>query len=351
MSACRFGRVLATLASSLLIAVATAGAQAAHETIALVDGSTVTGELISVDDQSLTMSRRVGSGTAKQILPFDRIDPEALYGIIYRTLTPLEGADHLRMAEVASKAGLYGAAARHFDEYAKFVGGATPDLEAKIKDAQAKDIAVLMERSRTELGHELFGTARKLALETMRRYPAHPAIEPIPTYLEEVTAAAMEAQRRDAALASTRRAKAEWERGERALTEVDRWLRKAKEAEQAALSDSSRVQNVKDQVDNGLKFLRNAVAATKDLRQSRLLPSGLRGNLAKMDEEVITMQIRLRLHLASSYTVRGSYGTALTYVNQALAYDPTDAQALAARARIEEAAASASRRDYYGRVR
>ena len=61
--------------------------------------------------------------------------------------------------------------------------------------------------------------------------------------------------------------------------------------------------------------------------------------LRKIEEDIIAMNIRLRLHVASLYTVRGSYGSALAYVNAALSYDPSDERALAARARIEEASA------------
>jgi Tfp pilus assembly protein PilF len=48
--------------------------------------------------------------------------------------------------------------------------------------------------------------------------------------------------------------------------------------------------------------------------------------------------IEVRLHLASVYTTRTSYNRALGEVNSALALDPRNAQALAARAPIEQSA-------------
>jgi len=54
---------------------------------------------------------------------------------------------------------------------------------------------------------------------------------------------------------------------------------------------------------------------------------------------VVNQLIELHLHLASAYTTRSSYNDALAEVNQGLALDPKNEQCLAARARIEQAAA------------
>ena len=58
-----------------------------------------------------------------------------------------------------------------------------------------------------------------------------------------------------------------------------------------------------------------------------------------MSEDWITTlpKVELHLHLASHFTTRTSYNRAQSEVNKALAYDPRNKDALAARARIETA--------------
>jgi Tfp pilus assembly protein PilF len=48
--------------------------------------------------------------------------------------------------------------------------------------------------------------------------------------------------------------------------------------------------------------------------------------------------IELHLHIATNYTISTSYNEALRQANAALALDPNNANALAQRARIEQAA-------------
>jgi hypothetical protein len=98
-----------------------------------------------------------------------------------------------------------------------------------------------------------------------------------------------------------------------------------------------------------MRYLQTAEKLTAKLRKSQKLPQGLMGRLREIEDRSTDMSIRLRLHLASLYSMRGSFGSAYAYVNAALAIDPTDKQALAARSRIEENSAAASVR--YGSLR
>lgn len=325
--------------------LARVSAQAVAETILLNNGSAVTGDIVGVDETSVTVDRRIGAGSARQVIAFSRIEPEALYGLLHRALSPIEGADHMKMADAAFKAQLFDAAARHYDAYGKFAGGATPDLLAKIAESQGNDIQTLIVHARRELARELFSAARKLAMEAMRRYPGHAAATTIPALLEEISRASEEAQRRDAAMLATKKAKAEWERGERALAGVDKWVIKSKDAESTGLLSTAQFNVSKESFENGLRYVRNAEDGIKVLRQA-VLPTGLRAERTRLEEEIRTMQIRLRLHVGSLYTVRGAYGTALNFVNAALSFDPTDRDALAARARVEEASALSSSRAF-----
>ena len=137
--------------------------------------------------------------------------------------------------------------------------------------------------------------------------------------------------------------------GERQLEEINSWLARARDAEASGLQDTQRFRRTKDLISNGVRYLQTAEKLATKLRRSKKLPEGLLGNLRKIEDRSTDMAIRLRLHLASLYSMRGSFGSAYAYVNAALAIDPTDKQALAARSRIEESSAAASVR--YGGLR
>ena len=130
------------------------------------------------------------------------------------------------------------------------------------------------------------------------------------------------------------------------IEDVDKWVMRARDAEVAGLAATEHFRTAKNRLDDATKYLGGAEKRAAGLRQSPLLPDGLRPRLAEIENEIIDLQVRTRLHVASLYTVRGSYGSALSYVNGALAYDPVNEQALAARARIEEAAAVSSLRGF-----
>jgi hypothetical protein len=57
--------------------------------------------------------------------------------------------------------------------------------------------------------------------------------------------------------------------------------------------------------------------------------------------------VDLHLHLASHHTVKSSYKDAMKEANAALALDPKNAQALAARARIEQASSEGLGLDWF----
>ena len=97
------------------------------------------------------------------------------------------------MADAAFNAKLFDAAVRHYDAYATFAGGKTPEITQKIRESQAGDIGVLVALSRKDLGKEMFSSSRKIAIEAMKRYPGHEAATSIPPLLEEISKAGEEA--------------------------------------------------------------------------------------------------------------------------------------------------------------
>jgi len=339
--------MLLTLTISLILA-SVLQAQLRLETLVLKVGGTVTGEIIDVSDSAFVVARKVGKSAIKQTIKFSQVSPNSMYASLVSVLSPLDRTDHDRVARLSFDAGLHAIARRHWLATLPEGKAATGDVLENINRCVAKDIEQLLKRSRKALKLEQFSRARRLAMTAMRRYAKHDAVKNMPAYLNSITKSYESARRRNAAIARSARAKRAWERGERYIQDVSNWVEKALHAESKGLKATERFRVARSRLDTATKYLRSAEKQASKLRQSSKIPRELWPQLAKIEEDIVALQVRMRLHVASLYTVRGSYGTALAYVNTALSYDPSNEQALAARARIEEAAAVSSVRPFRG---
>jgi len=326
----------------ILAAISVVQAQSNHEVLHLTNGTVVSGDVLSIDNNQVVLARKIGEGSMKQNIKFDKISANSLYALLVHRLAPLDAEKHVLIGETAMAAGLYQVATRHFRTAGKLGGGITELLSGFIDNCIEKDSENLMSRSRKALSQEHFSQARKLALLLMRRYPNRTIAMGIPGHLDDIGKLREAAQKRQEALSRSRRDRVAWQMGERALARTSAWIVKARKAETNGLRSSSQFRVARTEFENGIRHLRNAENDTARIRKTRALPPGLRGELVKLEESVVAMHIRIRLHLASLYSVRGSYASALSTVNAALAYDPTNEQATAARGRIEQSAAAAS---------
>ena len=314
--------------------------------VRLRSGAIVSGRIVAItDDDKVIMERKRGGGMIRHRLPFRRIDAPALHAVLSTALSPLDERDHRRIADVAFTNELFATAARHYAKTAP-EGRLAGDVLRKIQTCHDRDVTNLMRKSRTKLEKEDFFAARRLAMHIMRRHRGHETTKKIPAYLEEISRRYEDAKRRDRALANTRRARAMFRKKEAEIAKANRWLDKAESAERQALRASSSYRRARQHIDAGLRFARNANDATIALRQDSRVPMALRPKVIDVERTTIDTAIRLHLHLASLLTVRGSFGTALSEVNYALAIDPTNKSALDARARVEQASAAASGRGF-----
>ena len=319
-------------------------AQLTLETILLEKGGTVRGEVLSIGTDRLVLGRRIGRGSVKETIPFSRIAPNSLYALLVSAWSPLDRVEHRRIADIAFDRGLFAVARRHYLATAGPGGRLDGEVEEKLAQCVQRDLEKLLRESRRAMDAERFNQARSRALLVLRRYPKEPGAKAVPALLDEITKAYEKARRRAATARRVKRERAAWRRGEALLADVRRWLDKALLAESKGLQATARPRSATTYLNGAIKSLRRGEKKAISLHQSSRLPKEMKPDLARLEEQIIDLQVRVRLHLASLYTVRGSYGTALAYVNGALAYDPANEQALAARARIEEAAAVSSAR-------
>ena len=342
-----FVPALALLATCFL---SIASAQKSISGIELTNGNITGGEIIAINKKTVVLGRKIGTGTMKQTIKFSRIAPYSLHALLSTGLAPLDSDDHLLIARNMSEAKLFATAGRHFKNAIELRPDLNESLKSSIELCRSNDIQSIMKRSEKELTDGRFSRSRKLALLILRRYPdSQTAKSDVPRRLAAIQEAYNAAIARERLLAKSAKARAEWKRGERQLEEINSWLARARDAEASGLQDTQRFRRTKDLISNGVRYLQTAEKLATKLRRPKKLPEGLLGNLRKIEDRSTDMAIRLRLHLASLYSMRGSFGSAYAYVNAALAIDPTDKQALAARSRIEESSAAASVR--YGGLR
>ncbi len=339
---------LVLLGTLLAFTANTGKSQIRLERVQYKSGRVVSGEILEVKKKHIVLARKIGMGSIREKIPFDRIEPVSLYTCLVSALSPLDKQAHMRIGEAAFAAELYPTAKRHFLKSATDPKKPTAPLRKRIEECESRDIAKLLKRSMAELSKEHFKMARRIALMAMKRYPDHVEARVIPTQLDRIKRRFQSARKRDAALATTKRQKAMWDAAEKSLLGLDAYLVKAEKYEIKSLRSSKKLRRSKGYIDLGLRELVRADKNLWRLKQSGSIPAGLKDRLIAADDTIITMQIRLRLHLASLYSVRGSYGTALSWANDALSFDPTDKSALDARARIETSAAAASARGGFG---
>lgn len=311
------------------------------ETLQLRDGRLLTGR-VEVRDDDVVLTQSVGGGEANHVLAHDRLEPSSLYGLMSSHLAPHDEKDEVRLGELALEAGLFATAARHFRDSATDPKHISDELFARIDGAEKRDFASLIERSEAALKREDFRRARQIALLAVKRYADRPEIAAAEKQLETISRRMEDASRRRETLARSKRELAEWQKAEKKVLIVADQLDEARADERRALAGTEHFSRARDRFEFALRHLDSAARSAEKLREDQDLPRDLRDELAVLEDAIVTMQIRLRLHVASLYTVRGSYSSAVAYVNQALAFDPTDEGALAARARIEQAAAAAS---------
>ncbi|MEZ6196448.1 MAG: hypothetical protein R3F20_12085 [Planctomycetota bacterium] len=330
------------LTLALLGATALASAQGARtETLELTTGRVVTGA-VSLEGDSLVLERKVGKGSVKETYAFERVAPNSLYGVVVSLLSPLDRDDHRRVGDLASRAGLHATAARHYRACVLDPEHPTREVFDLIDASERKDFERMLAASRADLDEEDFRAARRKALAALRRYSERPEAESVPALLEEISRRFEAAKRRRVALERSRKAKEEWERVEGEIDDVAAWVEKARREESRGLAQDGSLRRSKTRYDASIRYVASGERDLARLRRNRSFPDELTARIEALEDEILAMHIRLRLHIASLYTIRGSFGSAIGFVNAALSFDPTDESALAARARVEQAAAAAS---------
>lgn len=312
------------LASLAVLAAPSAGS----EQIKLKSGKVVSGRATAYDPEKQVLSFRTDDGQDMKYT-MDQLDTRSVY-LVYASVMPKDNAKgQLQLANFARDAGLYEHAARRYG----YVEQADPSMKGEVESARAElrrraaDACLANARAAQAKG-DAKETQKWLAI-LLDRLPNEPQAAEAASLVEANYA--REANARDDAL----------EREHEELLQKD--LKKGKQHYDSmiertkqgltARNDSKSASLWNNAIDDGEVVLKEIERLAKKYADDPKVQDGA----ARYRQLTVEQMVELHLHLASQYTTNSSFKAALKEANAALALDPKNSQALAQRARIEQA--------------
>ena len=316
------------LIRTLLILPLLAASAVASEQIKLKTGKVVSGRATAYDPDKQVLSFRLDDGEEKQYT-MDQLDQRSVY-LVYASVIPKEnGKGQLQLANFARDAGLYEHSARRYG----YAEEADPSLKAEVEKGRAElrkraaDACLANARAAQAKGDRK--EAQKWLSIVIEKLPNEPQAAEAAAMIDQVYAS--EANARDDAL----------EKEHEALLQKD--LKKGKQKYDAMIEgtregltarSSSKSENLwKKAIDDGKTVLKELEKIEKKYADDQRVQDGV----ARYRQLTVEQLVDLHLHLASQYMTNSSLREAQKQANAALALDPRNQQALAQRARIEQA--------------
>jgi hypothetical protein len=312
----------------LAFLAALAAPSAGQEKIKLKSGKTVSGRATAYDSEKEVLSFRTEDGQEMEYA-MDQLDSRSVY-LVYSSVIPKDNAKgQLQLANFARDAGLYAHARRRY-EYAE---QADPGLEAEIE----RERAVARQRAADYcIANAKAAQAKGDAKETQKWLAI--LLEKLPNEPQAAEAAAMveasyarEANARDDALEKEHEEllQKDLKKGKQHYDSMIERTREGLTARNASKSEKL----WKSAIDDGEVVLKEIDRLAKKYADDARVQDGA----TKYRQLTVEQMVEIHLHLASQYTTSSSLKNALREANAALALDPKNGQALAARARIEQA--------------
>jgi tetratricopeptide (TPR) repeat protein len=319
---------IALVVTTLALATFAPGASAS-ERIKLKSGAVVSGRATAYDATKEVLSFRTDAGE-DVTYTLSQLDARSVY-LVYASVIPKDDAKgQLQLANFARDAGIYEHAARRYG----YAEQADPSLKATV------------ERERAELRRKAAETCLALAKEALAKKDTKSADKYLTLLLERLPGepqAAEAARLLDgyyAAEASARDDAAERELAEHLQKDLkkgkelyDRMLQRTQEG-LTARSESKSKGLWEGALADGQGVLKEIDKLAAKYGSDPKVQEGA----ARYRKITRDHMVDVHLHLASQRTVKSDYKDAEKHVNAALALDPRNGEALAARARIEAAA-------------
>lgn len=337
-------RSLLLYASVLLSS--SAGAPATQR-IALKNGSTIEGSVVSSSENDVTLSFVVNGRSGTMTVPRDQVDPHSWY-VVRAAATPDDARAHVALARFCSENGLFFQAERELDRALALdasLASAVDDELARVRDAAA---AKLLDMAREALLSKDASRAERLVSTVITRYDDTSRVEAAHGLLGQVAEVKAQVERQTEADRIKELTAAADAFRVKVLSGVTRKAESARRKNLDALAEQnlSRAQGLFD------ASIRSYAQALKDLERVAA-KHGNDAELARLISElrgrIVEEAVDVHVSLGSTCLVRGAFTKALTHADNALALDPRSSFARDFRARVEIASAEASRGRFAGR--
>jgi len=321
-------RMLHHPALILAFLAALAAPSAGQEKIKLKSGKVVSGRATAYDSEKEVLSFRTDDGQDMNYA-MDQLDSRSVY-LVYSSVIPKDnGKGQLQLANFARDAGLYEHAARRYG----YAEQADPKLEADVERERdvlrqkAADYCLTNARAAQAKGDAK--EAQKWLAIILERLPNSPQAAEAASMVEQ--GYAREANARDDALEveHAELLQKDLKKGKAAYDSMIERTRQGLTARNSSKSESL----WKNAIDDGEVVLKEIDRLAKKYPDDPKVQDGA----VRYRQLTIEQMVEVHLHLASQYTTSSSLKNAMKQANAALALDPKNGQALAARARIEQA--------------
>jgi hypothetical protein len=301
----------------------------ASERIKLKNGTVVSGRATAYDATNEVLSFRTDAGEDKTYA-LGQLDARSVY-LVYASVIPKENAKgQLQLADFARDAGIYEHAARRYGYAEKADPSLAAEVARKRAELRRKAADACLTHARNALAKNDTKEANKYLTLLLERLPEEPQAAEAARLLEGYYAT--EASARDDA-------------AERELaTHLQKDLKKGKELYDRMLQRTQEGLTARSE-SKSRSLWEGALDDGKGVLKEIDKLAGKYGSDPKVQEGAERYRqltrgqmVDVHLHLASQRTVKSDFKDALKHANAALALDPRNPEALAARARIEEAA-------------
>jgi YD repeat-containing protein len=318
--------VRSTLMLALLAVLA--APSTAQEKIKLKGGKVVSGMATKYDAEKQVLSFRTDAGQ-DMTYTLDQLDARSVYLVLSSVMEKDNGKGQLQLANFARDAGLYEHAARRYG----YAEEADASLKAEIDRARAElrrraaDYCLANARAAEAKGDGK--EAQEWLALLLEKLPDEPQAAEAAAMVEATYA--REANARDDALEQEfeELLKQDLKQGKARYDSMLERTRQGLTARNGSKSETL----WKSAVEDGEVVLKEIDRVAKKHADVPEVQDGA----ARYRELTIDQLVDVHLHLASQYTTRTNLNAALKEANAALALDPKNGQALAARARIEQA--------------
>jgi hypothetical protein len=321
----RTGRIGARIALTLALAAPCF----AVDRVKLKNGQVLTGRATAYDTQTKTLSWRAEDGRTTTYT-LDELDQRSVY-LVNASLVPKEsGKGQLQLANYARDIGLYAHAARRYGYAEKADPALKPEVDHERATLRRMAAEACMKKAQEALAKNDVRTAETWLTKLVEKLPDEPEADQARALLQQHYE--KERQTRDDEL----------ERQHAKLLEKD--LKKAKQRYDRMIQrtrDGLTAKNTGEAIDLWEAAIDDGHVVLDEIeRLEKKYPDDPKVQQGGEQYRALTIDqmIDCHLHIASHYTLRSSFNSALREVNAALALSPRNDAALAQRARIEVAA-------------